>query len=567
MSAIERLIVVDDNWRFAVHVFRYLTGAMEFSFPASPPETYERVSPDGRLEVHWHNPRKEGTVEFRERCRRHSLSGGADRRAATSAIEVWCAIDVRFVPGREGEDWSAYRREFVGLFGETNARRAWMVSSYGYRGAEPAVRPKTVETLRALAHAMRLDATLPVPPDIMVEEGTAVRVLVTGAGFELKESKREGSIGVSIGCPPTKELVEGMRPEGKPLPKLEPAAPCELLLPLPYEAKGLEAAAKRGDLDDYWDALISHFPTLEGDPAVREVAWREAFRRAFLVHDFGHQTQSLIAARMGWDYWLTTNYTRFADRAIEMASDRPGRRPWRAITTPIEADAVAPFAGPTDDLAKGARIIVKLHGDIGHAWTMAVAGRDKRPDSTLAVRPQLHRMYAVAQTMLLGSLWRRQSPRCLWHIVGHGLQDKSLVHLMAAVIERSPVDTKHEIVYAKPRREEDPPFGVDDLVACFTDASEERVAETLRKTDGSRRVSVEVVARTALQHMSRIARDRFEDTPADRPRTQRPPPREKFIRERPGNDVGKKNASSVPPASRQSKRRTTKPPTTKRRRA
>ena len=108
----------------------------------------------------------------------------------------------------------------------------------------------------------------------------------------------------------------------------------------PYIDKGLNDGAANpylrvvkeaiiNDLDKYWDALLE--ATMHGqmgsigdlrkkkiEDARLEYELRNAFRKVILKDDWGNLTQSTCVALQPWDAWLTTNYTRFAERAIDL---------------------------------------------------------------------------------------------------------------------------------------------------------------------------------------------------------------------------------------------------------
>jgi hypothetical protein len=500
MSAKKLLVVVDDNRRFAVHVWRQLTGAMEFGFAGSHNAPFRRTSADDALEVEWYNPREGNPDDYAQLLR-------------ASQSDLWTIIDVRGVPSRSGQTgkgWLEYQKTFIDLHDakEKAREKVWIMSAYGSQewDEHTHVRPKTIESLRALQQAMDLCRELRTPSE-PPDARSHVNILVTGAGFELVEQTLAG---VSIGCPDTSRLLWWMKSPVPPMEK-EPAAE-EKRPPYPvhFDDDAIKEPARKRYLDDYWDALLGHLhlPKVRSPEGARreELSWREAFRRVFLAYDVGHQIQSLAAAQLPWDYWLTTNYTRFADRAIDMAGDGVLSRPWRAINTSIEADAVAPFAGSDADLALAERIIVKLHGDIGHVWTMAIAGQDKQVDSKLFVRPELHRMYAVAEVMLLGTLWRRQAIDCTWHVVGHGLGDHALQRLIGTVIQRSPPRAQHHLILVGPVTTGTVGEATDgatlELSRRFDQAGQAEVAERLLTGD---RISARREPFSALEYMTRLA--------------------------------------------------------------
>jgi hypothetical protein len=504
MIGAKRLVVVDDNPRFVVHVWRQLTAVMEFGFPSLPPSTageperrFECISPDGLLVVQWHNPNKQGLDAF--------IACFKDGR------EPWALIDVRGVRtsgGASVEGWRMYYDAFNSLSGASK-ERVRVVSSYGPRGwgTNPPVHPKTVDSLRALCAAMLPDAR----HCSSVSDRTHRNVLITGAGFEFRDETQWGE---SIGYPSTTALLNWMMTTqgASPLPiDGTPNLGKGPGYPVPFDNRELREAAKDERLDDYWNALLSHLyaikePTRQAQ--AKELAWREAFRRAFIAYDIGHQIQSLLAAKLNWDFWLTTNYTRFADRAIDLINDRDDP-PWRSITTSIEEGATAAQAHWHGSTAEQERVLVKLHGDIGHVWTMAIAGHDKQPHSQLFVRPELYRMYALAESMLLRSMWQPQLETCTWHIVGHGLRDVALLRLIATVILRSSRVT-HSILLVSPEThaKDKPTIWLQQLKAKFRDAGESLFAERLALPGENveSAVSCYSVAARARDYMTGLAR-------------------------------------------------------------
>jgi hypothetical protein len=295
-------------------------------------------------------------------------------------------------------------------------------------------------------------------------------MLVTGAGFEIKA----GCGG--FGLPATKMLLEAMgEPFGTGEPgkgNLIPLRRCEQdeapRFPIPYggiwedqdRSDYIAEAAVEQDLDAYWDVLLGEeLRSKVGSSARHEVRelrkahgliletrMREAFRLSLLDHDWGHMNQSIAAARLGWNTWLTTNYTQFANRAITVANGTAGLGPWRIVSTAREARVTLReelrAQGPAMVRRGGKeprnRYLFKLHGDIGHLHTMAIAGQDKDSFSHLSMpMDDLYQVYASAQQFLLDLFDGLNEDVVMWHIVGHGLQDKRLRDLIGRVSRQS----------------------------------------------------------------------------------------------------------------------------------
>jgi len=190
-------------------------------------------------------------------------------------------------------------------------------------------------------------------------------------------------------------------------------------------------------LEEELRKLVGHSTKAQRDLGKVDVLWRErrlreAFRRSLLRHDWGHMNQSLAAARLPWHAWLTTNYTQFANRAIALfdGAEQDARGVWRIIATAAEARVLAREGLDGQDGRKY-RYLFKLHGDIAHLQTMAIAGHDKDSFSPLSMPMEdLYQVYASAERFLMDSLDVAKAQLMVWHIVGHGLQDRRLCELL-----------------------------------------------------------------------------------------------------------------------------------------
>jgi len=339
--------------------------------------------------------------------------------------------------------------------------RWYPISAYysGNKVAGRDVLPKTRETLDMVRRQI-----YPPSPEGFLRESDVHHILVTGAGFEIAAN------GGGFGLPLTKTLLESMGDpfyydeaqngglinlkRGNGFPR-----PVGSIWDLRSFRRAIRDAASREDLDAYWDVLLegelrreiedeleseSDSPDEETETReaqklralFRETRMREAFRRSMVDHDWGYLGQSIIAARLGWRAWLTTNYTQFSDRAIALARKEEGQLgSWRIVSSAAEARVTTreePWASPRQPK----RYLFKLHGDIGHLHTMAIAGHDKDTFSPLSVPMEdLYQIYASAYRFLADALDELASNDSLvmWHIVGHGLQDKRLSDLIVRI--------------------------------------------------------------------------------------------------------------------------------------
>ncbi len=439
------VVVVDDRSRFPLHVWRFLGRSLGFGVgevgidgtlldrehrekawiaaaPAKP-----LCTDDGRLRIWW--------VRADSHC--ESALEGVLRTCQGSIMVL---VDVR------GEPDSSYSYRNVYRYLTAMAKQLFprevhiqVVSSYhpGRTGAEqndaPEVLPKSRETLNEVAAKV----LLPLPP----LRATEVRhILITGAGFEIL-GERGG-----FGMPLTRAVLARM---GSPFYSQGPV-PTDFAVPLGVEGPGFPkprgyeraySSAVDEDLDAYWDQLlesvidqamsidISRSSTkeeLQLKAFERERAMREAFRRSLLLDDWGQLNQCLAAARLPWHAWLTTNYTQFSNRAIALLNDDVASAggPWRIISTGTEAQKL----DQEDAGGRGrqhSRFLFKLHGDIAHLETMAIAGQDKAIQTKFKVPiATLYEIYPKARRFLEVSLG--EGARVVWHIVGHRFKDRGL---------------------------------------------------------------------------------------------------------------------------------------------
>ena len=340
-------------------------------------------------------------------------------------------------------------------------------------------------------------------------------LLVTGAGFEMKDEH------AGFGLPHTRDLLGTMQEPFEAVSDVDKAdlnplrdrdAPIQMLykksqskandefagrkepgeeqsFPVPISGKyskrltshsRFKNAASQKNLDVYWDLIleananISIYEPIERPEEKEkarklEYAMRSSFRDSIILRDWGHLRQCLLAADMRWHSWLSTNYTRFADRAIALVKARSASScnsrgtkgqtngfHWRSVGTANEAREVNRElfhheTSTADSSFESQQYFFKLHGDVSYLQSMAVAGHDKEIYNGLTVPiDSLHDIYQAAENYLLRST--RRSQRLVWHIVGHGLKDVLLLRLISRVLKLSPVATRMDFVVVQPGR-------------------------------------------------------------------------------------------------------------------
>jgi hypothetical protein len=502
-----QLVVIDDSVRFAFHIWRYLgqsigigsgDESLERKFWSSPSagsasEPCPMRTPDGRSAVWW----VPGDSFLGDK-----LTAVLDRLGT----QPWFfLIDMRGQPaglsrpatGSEGKgldlgsDGQKLGETAVGILlkrfqASFDLDRVMMVSSYetGVLSLDslPPLRiwPKSPDTLARLEKRMFFPSS-PASSDEAQSTSSQelkrlLHILVTGAGFEIRSDATGG-----FGLPSTGALLSEM---GSPFGKegLEDELKFkEIWKKLPYldfkdpvESQNFQKICDSNDLDGWWNYLLERElqnrinrtsdSKSRGEmkmlASVRERDLREAFRRIILKYDWGHLNHTLEAARQGWHTWLTTNYTRFADRAIALVEAREGkngRGDWQIVSTSIEAlslsrEILHGGSRSSDDVSKS-RYLFKLHGDVAHLQTMATAGQDKEFFSSLSLPvDSLHQVYFAAETLLEHSLRKQDKIHLVWHIVGHDLEDSLLLGLIARVCRAyaSPDSTDFIVVKRKP---------------------------------------------------------------------------------------------------------------------
>lgn len=464
------VVVIDDKWEVAQYVWREIGNIPGFS--GDQPrflDTKAVSTPDERFRVWW-IPAKAGWQDVLDAASKKLID---DRNSRFFLVDVRGPV--------AGATSGAYKCEQVVKYlekkFEDDQDRIWLISAYehgrrlfGEGGRELRILDKGPDTFSnivrlanrgfAAARAKRSSPSLVLESDW----DSAIHVLITGAGFEFQPREGEGE---ALGLPGTKSLIEswvkrvfrsvasrGKKKEGFAIARamqdnlkfeswilswLQKHAGSYLRSPpLPSASTTVDRhplILTQWDLDEYWNETIAAIWSANLKGKVKDEAtvkawleqyFREEFRKAFLGSDWGYLPQARAAADLEWKAWLSTNYTRFANRSIEKVAPRD----WRAIEISDEAadfNRQMLFGLPSTEL----RYLFKLHGDIGHALTMAISGKDKTITTGLNSFSQL---YLAAQKFLqLAS--ENPDQKIVWHIVGHGLKDELLVQVIKQVCQ------------------------------------------------------------------------------------------------------------------------------------
>jgi hypothetical protein len=454
------LVIIDDREEFALYTWRYLTQIIGLSRPGPTTLKEESLSPDGAL-----------ALVFIQ------LAGGPDQQQRITdrianirkdhAERISVLIDVfardhnpkSLAEELEKKDFNLKPAPPLDTREESENFNSYyqLVSAYPFNPGDfgnRTIEPKSLEFLEKLRRFFFKRRLTPMRAPV---EGAVRHVLITGAGFEM----RDPGI-VEPGIDKTRKIISGMdypfnnrAPEGHQgnIAFEDEEDDANYIFPVPQgQPEGaLREAARTGNLDDYWDALIHdriegilaglRSGKIEGKAkeAIKrkalehEIELRDAFRRAFLRRDWGFLGQALYAARLGWQAWLTTNYTRFSDRAVDAIHLRYGLD-WQVLSSVSEARALSGRSFTKDQGDK--RYLFKLHGDLAHLQTMAIAGEDKDPYSQLPFPvDKLHWIYDAAKRFLLDTLAESDEVKgVVWHVVGHSLGDYPLLSLLDAVV-------------------------------------------------------------------------------------------------------------------------------------
>ena len=481
--AVQEIVVIDDVQRLALHLWSYLSDSPGFGIGDSSnspkksafwagevPRALE--TPDGRFRVWWIPA---GDMRVLEVHLESLVS-----KIENIGLAPFFLVDVRgpnLAPNTLQQEhlnagfdrpYAFYSfRDTVRKVGqlfqiEDLSDQIFLVSSYerGARRIESStlrIYEKTSSTFQLIKFRLdqRHDSGLPPLNDDCI---SPTHFLITGAGFEYRETPETSTS--PLGLSRTSELIKRaldqleLQPTdpttGFPIPRIFTNGPESES----KQARDLKAAAKSSNLDAYWDILLTlllaKIEDAESDKTLhrrftkiraseKEYALRGAFRTALLSEDWGYLRQALDAAILPFRVWLTTNYTRFADRAIHATStsegQEPPRPPWRIISTSNEAGQhLRTLLHGSEPASVKGRFFFKLHGDITHLTTMAIAGHDKEHYSPLSFFvDSLHLVYTTAVQHIERLLVREEKrgvETVFWHVVGHSLNDELLIDLM-----------------------------------------------------------------------------------------------------------------------------------------
>lgn len=512
-----QVLIVDDSARFAWHAYQFLgmqLGLRIGSYsrkhlqpplkdtPHSNGEARPLVSDDGMFATWWVNADQPNwSTDLRAKVDEFAKN----KIPWVAVLDVWVPVGRRN-EGQAGQSEPGYNasealdvivqacspRDVAQLFDD----HVRIVSSYrgghiGYPLGKPAeylpIRAKSLEVLRSIRRR-HLDTVVTKRLN-RISRATNQRddelsVLVTGAGFEVEptgvDEAGQGKRVAQSGIRPADELalaaVKGLLNEGAGDANVSPSL-SRLERQLGLNAAGgpekFRTEVQNIGLDRAVDkvlALLKAKPdtfyedTQPEDKASNyrvEYAFRRSLRDAIENDDFGHLPQTVQAVRVDWDCWLTTNYTKFCDRALALsrearragtgndarsrqAGGRGKTRPnnqapenhWKIISTPHEANDYLgrvrfSSRNVTDNNTSDERYLFKLHGDIAHIHTMALAGADKEQQSPHAFRvDSISRLY-VAAIHYLHDLFATEDGAIYWHIVGHAMNDPLLTNLIA----------------------------------------------------------------------------------------------------------------------------------------
>jgi hypothetical protein len=441
------VVVIDDRQEVAYYVWRELGqvtgfGSAEVGGDAvfSPKHNLEPLhTPSGEIRVWWVSASAGWEIQLKELLSRPDF-----HRGAFFLVDVRGPVDGGSQDGSEG---AGYRCEEVleavqKIEGKDFTENTWLMCSYehGVRtsttGSSIEIRSKSPEMLAALRN--RLTRKTEAEPEFQDE----AHILVTGAGFEVKGYPEKKQLGI----PSTGALLERWARRAYPDDTI--TWNDEYKFPVPKSLESVEefkVAAKYGDLDQYWSILLrkerekAKRDVLEA--AAREYYLRQFFRDEFIGHDWGHLPQSIAAAQIKWSAWISTNYTRFTNRAIELSKIK-----WRTIEFGEEAQNFNQHLLHGAGLP-GESILFKVHGDIGHVLTMALSTEDKTVETRLS---SFMPLYLASQSCITEMM--RKFRRIVWHIVGHGLKDRLLMHLITGAYKAR--RRKHEFVVIAPEKTE-----------------------------------------------------------------------------------------------------------------
>ncbi|HEX4966224.1 MAG TPA: hypothetical protein VF173_35780, partial [Thermoanaerobaculia bacterium] len=457
------VVVIDDKIEVALYTWRELGGVPGFGSAEDEGAKARKIfelpkpieTPDQEIAVWW--VPAEG--DFRKRLSR------VIRRLPQETV-VYFLVDVRGPVGSAQDGARVYKwenavKQIRRTSSDVYPERIRLISSYEHGIRTLDAYPFEIHDKSPRTFSKLREEFLGSHRTESKEENDTIHILVTGAGFEMREEPEEQR----LGTPGTWDLLERWIKNFYGENKLKQTKGFSIPADLDdIRWQKLRNAAEASNLDEYWTYLLeAERERTEGDglaKAQREYELRESFRREFVRFDWGYLPQAIAAARLRWSVWLSTNYTRFADRALERASRLAKEQefcPWRTIEVSEEAERLSRQVlhdGGRSNLDKE-RILVKLHGDISHVLTMAIAGEDK---SFLSRLSSFAPLYLAAQAALAKRALK--ATKITWHIVGHGLRDELLLRVIETVYRVKP--KKHRFVVVDPAKGGEDPQSLDE---------------------------------------------------------------------------------------------------------
>lgn len=462
------IVVIDDNPAFAMSVWREVADIPGFGSRRIVSETATQLLKSGRRTAN--GDQKVWWVEADD-CWNASLQAVLGEQKHVTRGTRWI-VDAR----TRVHGWPANCLKLLEEAG-IEPEHCRVVSSYqrggSVQGRQGGVQPKSPEVIAELA-------AVGTPSKKYSSSGESLHILVSGAGMELEEdgmapdqSVLNGGAAVGVGW--TASILTGVFNELEWIPVTQvPPYLAQTIYPLPelavlnkfpererwFKAGGSKDTSppQNPDLDTYWQCLLEFVRGQASKDADQDLSLvmqkeedrvRETFRRQFENADWGFLASARDAAALPFSSWLTTNYTRFADRAAGTPADG---EPWRVVSTIDEADRLVsevdhgPGTAPADNSRSHSRFLFKLHGDVSHLHTMAIAEQDK-----LFPGGSRRHLYSAAKTQILSAAKAGGIKRVVWHVVGHNLGDRMLLRLIQEVRELT--HKKHLFVLINPRED------------------------------------------------------------------------------------------------------------------
>lgn len=326
-KSICHVVMFEDVSRFAIHFFRFM-GSPQRLFAGSlsnqTPNIWLEYKVDSMILKYMTTEDGVQTLWWIE-ASSHVSHDLID--ALLEIINDCCAYFILDIHGKGGYN-PIEIREILIQRRSNYQDTTFFISSYnsGFQNESTPIFPKTPQTYRYISSKVKksINIKTTVP-------SSHSHFLITGAGFEMYSSKED------FGMPSTSEILKSM---DDPFSKDDFIIDDNYRFPLWTNYKTdytHKSCAETGDLDGYWDDILLKSKDRFFDPKIQEpreiqkqkafeaeIQLRQAFRKVFLKLDYGYMNQSILAAALPWKAWITTNYTRFADRAVQLDLSRKG---------------------------------------------------------------------------------------------------------------------------------------------------------------------------------------------------------------------------------------------------